>query len=422
MDLMLITFFVSILIILSGAFYKKIQNISVTEPLLALVFGVLLGPDVLDIIKSSDPHTEFKVLETACQFTIAMALMATALRLPTHIFRKNATSLTNLVIFGMIFMWLLGSGVFYLLIPKFSLFECLLLGAIVTPTDPVVASTLVTGRKAEKYLPAKIRNTLSFEAGVNDGFAYPIVFLVLYLLGTEGGGDLGQWFTKVLLYENILCAILAYAVGYSCGFLMKKAHKAGFLNTKTLLSFSVAVALLLLGGFHLLKMNPIIAVFVGGFAFAKDITAHEDLQEERVQETMERLTTVPVFFILGLMLPWQDWYHMGWTSVWIVVLILIFRRLPALLLLMPIMPQFRKKIYSVLIMGWFGPIGVAALYYAIISKEKAHFEDAWIIPSLIVVASTLVHGLTSVPLEKLYHHKTEGTNERENLDSRTDNS
>ncbi len=335
MNLMLIVFFISFLIILSGAFFKKIQNISVTEPLLALVLGVLLGPDVLNIIKSSDSVSGFKVLEYACQFTIAMALMATALRLPTHIFRKNAASYSNLVIFGMIFMWGLSSGIIYLLLPKLSVFECLLIGAIVTPTDPVVASTLVTGEKAEKYLPKKIRNALSFEAGANDGFAYPIVFLALYLLGAEGGGDLSEWFTKVLLYESILCAILAYGVGYGCGFLMKKTHKAGYLNAKTLLSFSIAVALLLLGGFHLLKMNPIIAVFAGGFAFAKDITANEDLKEQRVQETMERLTTIPVFFILGLMLPWQEWYNMGWTSVWIVILILFLRRLPALLLLMP---------------------------------------------------------------------------------------
>lgn len=416
MNLMLIVFFISILIILSGAFFKKIQNISITEPLLALILGVAVGPDVLNVIKSSDSESEFKVLEVACQFTIAMALMATALRLPGDIFRKNAASLSNLVIFGMIFMWILGSGIFYLLIPKFSVFECLLLGAIITPTDPVVASTLVTGRKAEKYLPAKLRNTLSFEAGVNDGLAYPIVFLALYMLGAETG-SLGTWFTKVFLYESVLCAILAYIVGYGAGFLMKKTHKAGYLNVKTLLSFSIAVALLLLGGFHLLKMNPIIAVFVGGFAFAKDITANEDLKEERIQETMERLTTVPVFFILGIMLPWQEWISMGWTAVTIVVCILLFRRLPALILLMPVMPVYRKKLYSILLMGWFGPIGVAALYYAVLSKDKAHFEEAWIIPSLIVAASTAIHGLTSVPLEKFYHHKTEGTNERENLDS-----
>jgi NhaP-type Na+/H+ or K+/H+ antiporter len=90
--------------ILAGAFFRKIQDISVTEPLLALVLGVLVGPDALNIIKSSDSESELKVLEIACQFTISMALMATALRLPGHIFRKNAASLSNLLIFGMIFM------------------------------------------------------------------------------------------------------------------------------------------------------------------------------------------------------------------------------------------------------------------------------------------------------------------------------
>lgn len=419
MDSMTLIFFISLLIILAGAFFKKIQDISVTEPLLALFLGVLLGPDLLNVIKTSNAQTEFHILEIACQFTIAMALMATALRLPKHVFRKNATTLSILLIFGMLLMWIFASGIFYLLMPNTGIFQCLLLGAIITPTDPVVASTLVTGRKAEKFLPAKLRNTLSFEAGVNDGLAFPIVFLALYLLNAEGSGDLGQWFVKILLYESILCAILAYGVGYACGYLLKKTHKAGYLNRKTLLSFSTAVALLLLTGFELLHMNPIIAVFAGGFVFAKDITAAEDLKEERIQETMERITTVPVFFILGLMLPWQDWYNLGWTAVLIVVLILFLRRLPALLILMPFMPQFRKKIYSVLIMGWFGPIGVAALYYAVLAKEKAHFEDAWIIPSLVVAASTVVHGLTSVSLEKLYHSTSEGTNERENLENRT---
>ncbi len=419
MDAMTIIFFISLLIILVGAFFKKIQDVSITEPLLALSLGVILGPAVLNLIQIIDSPTQFYILEVACQFTIAMALMATALRLPSHIFRKNATTLSTLVIFGMLLMWVLASGVFYLLMPNLNIFECLLLGAIITPTDPVVASTLITGQKAQKFLPAKLRNTLSFEAGVNDGLAFPIVFLALYLLNAEGGGDLGNWFVKILLYESILCAILAYAVGYGCGYLLKKTHKAGYLNHKTLLSFSIAVALLLLSGFELLQMNPIIAVFAGGFAFAKDITANEDLEQERIQETMERITTVPVFFILGLMLPWQEWYARGWTPVLIVILILLFRRLPALLILMPFMPQFRKKIHSVLIMGWFGPIGVAALYYAVLTKDKANFEEVWIIPSLVVVASTVVHGLTSVSLEKLYHKNSEGTNERENLENRT---
>ena len=78
---------------------------------------------------------------------------------------------------------------------------------------------------------------------------------------------------------------------------------------------------------------------------------------------------------------------------------------------MPVMPKLRNKIYSVLMMGWFGPIGVASLYYAILMEEQAHFKEVWVIPSLIVAASTIVHELTSVPLEKLYHGRRTRANE-----------
>lgn len=412
MDLMLIVLFISLIIILSGATYKKLQSNSITEPFIALVLGVIVGPDVLDLIHSAPASQEFKVLKTACEFTLAMALMATALRLPQHFFKKNAQTASVLVIVGMTLMWLLSSIVFYLMLPGFSVGLCLLLGAIIAPTDPVVASTLTSGKTAKKYLPGFVRHNLSFESGINDGLSYSIVFLALLIAGLASF-DLAEWTTRIFLYENVLCAILAYLVGTGAGFIMKKSHKAGLMNKKTILPFSMAVALLLLASFNVLKMNGIVAAFVGSLAFAKDITSTEELEEKHVQESMERLTTTPVFFILGLMLPWQEWIALGWKALAIAGLILFFRRIPALLSLMQFMPKFRNKIFSSLLLGWFGPIGVASLYYAVLMKDKSGMEEAWIIPSLIVVASTVVHGLTSVPLEKLYHRKGTRGNELE---------
>ncbi|WP_081210547.1 cation:proton antiporter domain-containing protein [Salegentibacter sediminis] len=404
MDFMLIVFFISLFIILSGAVYKKLQSNSITEPFLALLLGVIVGPDVLGIIDSAPVSEEFKILETACQFTLAMTLMATALRIPQDFFKRNAQTASLLVIFGMTFMWLLGSLVFYLIVPNFSMGQSLLLGAVIAPTDPVVASTLTSGKMAKKYLPGFLRNNLSFESGMNDGLSYPIVFIAL-LLGGFATYDLADWTKRIFLYQNVLCAVLAYLVGNGAGFLMRNSHRAGLMNKKTILPFSMAVALFLLAGFNALQMNGIIAVFAGSLAFAKDITSNEELEEKHVQESMERLTTTPVFFILGLMLPWQQWNLLGWKAIAIPLLILIFRRIPAVLALMPFLPKFRNKIYSSLLLGWFGPIGVATLYYSVLMKEKSGMEEVWVIPSLIVVASTLVHGLTSVPLEKIYHRK-----------------
>lgn len=404
MDLMITIFFVSLIILLLGILVKPLQNIFLTEPLIAMVAGIVLGPALLNIIGTDISHS-FTVLEKAAEFTIAMALMATALRIPRHYYTNNFLSQSNIVFSGMILMWLAGSAILYLISGGFSLAECLLLGAIVTPTDPVIASTIVSGEKAEKYLPASVRNTLSFESGVNDGLAYPIVLLSILLVSTPEFNS-REWIMQTVLYETVLCGIIAYFVGYLAGITMDKAHQNNLMNTKSVLSFSLGLAFLLLSGLNILQMNGIIGVFIGGIAYSNHISDNEDIQEERVQETMERIFTIPVFFIFGLMLPWQEWFSLGWDAVWIVLLILLLKRIPALLALKPTLPQFKDKFYEVLIMGWYGPIGVAALYYAILAKDKTLFDDAWIIPSLIVFASTLIHGISSLPVEKWYHKKT----------------
>lgn len=174
------------------------------------------------------------------------------------------------------------------------------------------------------------------------------------------------------------------------------------MNEKTLLPYSLALALLLLAGLNALQMNGIIGVFIGGLGFARDISQNEDLQEERVQESMERIFTIPAFFIFGMMLPWENWFSLGPAALAIILLILFFRRIPAFLILMPFLSHFKGKLHDMLIIGWFGPIGITALYYAIHSKEKAHFDEAWIIPSLIVFASTVVRRYQCSYGEKIF--------------------
>ena len=404
MDLMLIVFITSFLILVLGAVFKKIQEISLTEPLIAMVTGIILGPHVLEVIQSDVPE-KLKILEKTCEFTIAIALMATAMRIKKNFFIGNIQSQAIIVIVGMLLMWFFSSVIFYLLFPHFVIAECLLLGAIVTPTDPVLSATIVSGKKAEKYLPKSVRQTLSFESGVNDGLAFPIVFFSLFLLSSSEF-PLSKWLTHTLLYKNILCAAIAFGVGSLAGIGMHKANKAGLMTTKAVLPFSIGLSLMLLSALNLLGMNGIIAVFVGGLGFARAVSGKEDIQEEKVQESMERIAMIPVFFVFGLMVPWYEWVTMGWTAVFIVLLLLFFRRIPVFLILMPFLPQFKKKTNHMLIMGWFGPIGIAALYYAILAKEKAAFDDAWVIPSLIVFTSTILHGITSLPFGKLYHKNT----------------
>lgn len=408
MDLMLMIFIVSFLILSLGAVFKKMQEIFLTEPLVAMLVGVLLGPQVLEVIDSDIPE-KLKILEMACEFTIAMALMATAMRIPKGFYYKNFQTQSNVVLLGMLLMWLFSSGIIYFLFPGFSFAQSLLLGAIITPTDPVVSSTIVSGEKAEKYLHPSIRRTVSFESGANDGLAYPIVFFSIFLLNNNEF-PVYKWFTETLFYQTLLCAIIAYVLGHFAGYIMHRAHKSGIMTTKAVLPFSLSLAFLLLSGLNFIGMNGILAVFIGGLAFSRAISKNEDIEEEKVQESMERITLIPVFFIFGLIIPWEEWVNLGWTGVLLFILILLFRRIPGFLIIFPFLPQFRGKISRLLIVGWFGPIGVAALYYAILSKEKTGMEEAWIIPGLIVFASTVIHGISSLPIGKLYHRYGTGKN------------
>ena len=78
-----------------------------------------------------------------------------------------------------------------------------LIGAIVTPTDPVVASSIVAGGVAERNLPARLRHAISSESGFNDGLALPFVVLPVLVLTEPPGEVLGHWLTHTILLEIV---------------------------------------------------------------------------------------------------------------------------------------------------------------------------------------------------------------------------
>jgi sodium/hydrogen antiporter len=402
MDYLLIIFFASLLVLGSGAFFKWLENAFLTGPLIALGAGVLLGPEVFAVIELPAAKQN-QIIKIACEFTIAMALMATALRISGGFIRKNIVSQLWVLFPGMLLMCALSTVIFFWITGYLSLSESLLVGAVITPTDPVIASTLITGDKAKKYMPSRLRNTISFESGSNDGLAYPLVLVSIYIFCQNYENlSIKSFLVNDILYATVLCAIAGYVVGLIFGRLMHYTNKRKIMNKKSLLPFSLALAFFLLSGFNILGMNGILAVFAGGIGFTKHLDKNEDLQEERIQESMERIFTIPVFFLLGIILPWQAWIEMGWISVFLVAGILIFRRLPAFLLLHPVLRNYGFKLKDSLILGWFGPIGAAALYYALEVKEKTGFNEIWVFTTLIVFGSTLVHGITSLPFEKIY--------------------
>jgi hypothetical protein len=94
-------------------------------------------------------------------------------------------------------MWLV-SGLLVYVIFGLPFWEAMLVGAVITPSDPVVSTSVVTGKVAEENLPERIRNSLSTESVANDGLAYPFVLLPILILTKTPTEALSEWLIRVL--------------------------------------------------------------------------------------------------------------------------------------------------------------------------------------------------------------------------------
>ncbi|WP_414621315.1 cation:proton antiporter [Calothrix sp. CCY 0018] len=189
--------------------------------------------------------------------------------------------------------------------------------------------------------------------------------------------------------------------GYLAGKLLNLAQRKKLIDRQSFFAYVIALAFIVLGGVKLIGSDGILAVFMAGVGYDLVVNEGDRIDEENVTEALDLIITVFSFTLFGLVIPWSEWLALGWNGLFLVLAILAFRRLPALLLLNRFIPQ-TNGLKDALFMGWFGPIGVAAIYYANFAVHKTGIDEIWYVVSLCVAGSVLVHGVTAVPLSLLY--------------------
>ncbi len=392
------------MVLVVGLLSNLIRRSFISTPLIALLAGILLGPAAFGLLDPTRWGSQEVILEQATRLTLAVSLMGVALRLPERFPFRSWRTLAVLLGFVMPLMWLV-SGLLVYLILGLPFLVALLVGAVVTPTDPVVSSTIVTGDVAEKNLPDRLRYTLSGESGANDGLAYPFVFLPILLLMRPAGEAWSHWLTHTLLWEVGTAVAFGALIGYGAGWLLEWAEARDTVEETFFLAYTIALSLVVLGAAKLIGSDGILAVFVAGISF--DLAVKGDREQQRqVQEVGTRFFILPIFVLLGLTIPWEGWMKLGWGGLILVIAVLLLRRLPVVLALKPWLGLVRGR-GDALFLGWFGPIGVAALYYANLSVREAGIEEAWTVGSLLICASILAHGVTATPLTRLYGRRVQ---------------
>lgn len=384
-----------------GLISRLLEQSIFMEPLIALLLGVLLGPQALNLLDLSRwGMRQELILEYVARLTLGIGLVAVALRIPQGFPASHWRPLAVLLGLGMPLMWMSSSLLVYLIV-DLPFLLALLIGAIITPTDPIVASSIVTGPVASENLPDRLKHTLSFESGANDGLTYLFVFLPLLFLAMPVEEAFSHWLTRTLLGEVGVAMLFGAVTGYVAGKLMVYAEQHNLMENPSLLAHTLALSLFVLGSAKLLHSNEILAVFVAGVVFDEVISRSDQARSERIQEAVNRFFSQPIFILVGTALPWQEWAALGWRGIALVIAVLLLRRLPFVLLLRPILSNLRGW-GDALFVGWFGPVAIGALYYASFIQHRLGTDQVWTVTSLIICASVVVHGMTATPLSKLY--------------------
>lgn len=378
---------------------SALKRSPVTESILAVAVGIAVGPYGLALLDLAKWGEETAILEQASRLTLAIGLMGVALRIKRDSLRVLWRPITVLLTVAMLAMWLVSSVLAGWLL-GLPLWAALLFGAVITPTDPVVASTIVTGTFAKKHLPLRIRDGLSLESGANDGLAYLFVMLPIFMM-TAPGEAWSRWLLESVLIGVVFASVLGVVIGFCAAKLLSLAEHHGLVDKTSLLGYTVAFSLFALGLAELLKADAVVSVFLAGLTFNLFSDKSDEHEEEKIQEGVAKLFTLPMFVIFGIALPWAEWADLGWPLLALTILVLLLRRPPILLMLYPALRHY-WTVPDVRFMGWFGPIGIAAIYYASLAHKHMHQPLFWHASSAIIFASILVHGITAAPLTRLY--------------------
>jgi NhaP-type Na+/H+ or K+/H+ antiporter len=262
--------------------------------------------------------------------------------------------------------------------------ESLLVGALLSPTDPVLTSTVVTNPR----VPRVIRHSLNLESGLNDGLALPAV--LAFTAAAASRDDFVWW--EFVLQDVFVGALTGLIVAFFAARLMPRGAHA---HQKSLYALGVAFAAY---GTAVLppEGNGFIAVFVAAIALGIWRPDVRDCFEERAEDVIE-VVKLGVFLVFGAIFTLDTLFADGWAVVGIVALTLLVARPVAVFVALARAREVDTA--GKAFMAWFGPKGVATMTFGLFVLGSAAPEGERIagIAAVTVFVSIVVHGLTDHP-------------------------
>jgi NhaP-type Na+/H+ or K+/H+ antiporter len=367
---------------------------------LALGAGVSVVIQLVDV-SWVDPVEDYELVERLAELAVIIALFGTGMQLDRPLRWDSWSRVARLLLIAMP-VTIAAIALFGTQVMGLSLGAAIVLGAILAPTDPVLAGDIGVGPPGDED-EGEPSFSVTGEAGLNDGFAFPFLLLGLFV-AAEGGSDwLGEWALADVAYAITAGVAIGAVGGYGLGGLAVYLRKRRLLDKDFDAWLAIPSVLVIYGLAEVAGGYGFIAAFAGGLAFRRYEHTHDyNRTVHEGAEVVEKIGELAVILLLGSMLTFAGLGEPGLEG-WLLV--------PALLLLIRPITVFGSFVGSRLpireraFIAWFGVRGVGSLYYvavAIGSGALAADEAkvvAWTAIACVLV-SVFVHGVTAEPLSR----------------------
>ena len=360
---------------LSGWLHGTVLSISV----LSVAAGVLLA--LLEVVEA-DPAARVVVL--LVELALILTLFSDGLLVESELLRDHWGPPARALVIAMPVTLVLLALIAKLLFPELTWAEAFLLGAVLSPTDPVVTSAVVTAER----VPRVIRHTLNLESGLNDGLALPFVlfFLVLATAQDDAGSEAAELAAETMVGALIgvgLAVVAARLLPRLPGGGMRRAYEGAYALGLGFAAFGLA---------DVTYGNGLIAAFVAGIALA---AARHDIPGAFAEfnESVSAVFQIATFFVFGALIVATGWDWELWPLlVFIPFALLVARPAAVLLSFVGVSMPLPHKLF----IAWFGPKGVASMLFALFVLASTAPDRTLVfdVASFVILASIFAHGLT----------------------------
>lgn len=418
------------MLLVMGLLAPFMRTMAFTPAIFYLTVGLILGPSVFGMFHFN-PFKQSQLLEVLTEAAVLIALFSAGIKMPAPVSwrRWRTPFLLAFLSMALTVALIAGFGYYVLAMP---LGLAVLLGAILAPTDPVLASDIQVRQPGDHD---RLRFNLTCEAGMNDGTAFPFAMLGLGLLGLHELGDIGmRWVLFDVLWASIGGILIGVIGGIGVGWAASRLRQArpDWSGSDDFLGLGMIGVIF--GLSTLVGAGGFLAVFFAAVALRQTelrlagllptVTEEKDevsaIESPQVgigalvyKEHLERLSEVALVLLLGGMLFLNSW---SWAALGLALFVFfIVRPLSVLAGLGLTRTPMRMR----MMVGWFGVRGIGSLYYLMYAINQGLPEDMALelihLTLVVVTLSIVLHGVSAKPLIRRYWRDSDGADHTEAL-------